>query len=600
MRFSICSLALVLAFSVGLNSCTKKNDDGDLQVLNLRQRDPIKSWDPVNAYDTISLEGVYMIFEPLYQYDIYNEEYKVVPLVAADMPKFSADRLTVTIPLRKDVKFADDPCFKATGGKGRGLTAKDFIFAIKRMADPTIESNGFWIFDGKLEGFNAFQESLKKISDRAARRKAILEGSISGLTAPDDYTLQLKLIKPYPQLLYTLAMAFTAPVAQEAEEAYADEKGNLTDKPVGTGPFVLKLWDRERRIELVRNTNYHTDFMPTAGAAKFKDTEHMADAGKPLPFLDKINIDMIKEAQPAWLKFMKQESDIATIDKDNFSQAITNRTQLTKEFADKGVKLQIDSGATFFYLQFNMKDKVVGGNNKFLRQAISSAIDRNKWIEIFLNGRGEKMINGLPPGIQDRPKTAAIKYDLDLAKAKELLKKAGFPDGKGLPELKLDMRGSSSTDRQLGEFLTQQVGQIGVKLDVIYNTFPAYLEKARKANLQVALGGWGLDYPDAENAYQLLYSKNVSPGPNEANYANPEFDKMFEQIQTIESGPKRAELVQKLDDIMQEDAPWAPGYYRSTYYVAQPWVKNFRYSDIIQNLYKYIRIDKDLKKKLRK
>ena len=103
-----------------------------------------------------------------------------------------------------------------------------------------------------------------------------------------------------------------------------------------------------------------------------------------------------------------------------------------------------------------MWDAVLG-KNKYLRQAITSATDREKWIEIFTNGTGKKATTALPPGILDRPKRLPqIKYDFDLTKAKELLKKAGYPDGKGLPVLNFDMRGADSTARQMGDFFSAQ------------------------------------------------------------------------------------------------------------------------------------------------
>ena len=132
---------------LSLTACTRKDLDGNLQVLHYSHRDDVKSWDPASAYDTISLDVVPAIYETLYQYSYLTESYKTVPLLAADMPKISADRLVITIPLRHGIRFQDDPCFKATKGKGREITVHDFIYQFKRLAQPSLDSQGWWIFD---------------------------------------------------------------------------------------------------------------------------------------------------------------------------------------------------------------------------------------------------------------------------------------------------------------------------------------------------------------------------------------------------------------------------------------------------------------------
>jgi ABC-type transport system substrate-binding protein len=585
-------ITLVVFLTLALSSCTRKNDDGNLLVFHGSLPDEVKSLDPANAYDGVSLTVLPNIYETLYQYSYLSENYQLEPLLAADLPKVSADRLTVTIPLKHGVFFQDDPCFKRTGGKGRELTAHDFVHAFKRLALPSLQSQGWWIFDGKIKGINEFHDKLTKATKGDIPE--LFSEKIEGLQALDNYTLQLKLTAPYPQLLYVLAMSFTAPVPPEAIELYGDESGNITDHPVGTGPFILKNWERSRQLVLERNSKHHPDFYPTNGAESFRKKGLLADAGKTLPFLDRLTFKITKEQQPRWLNFMRGNEDLITIPKDNFPQAIKNKVNLSPEFATKGLRLSIETGAVFYYISFNMRDKLLG-TNKLLRQALSAAIDRDKWIEIFTNSTGMKMTTALPPGIQDRPKSSKLKYDYNLQQAKELLKKAGYPEGKELPSINFDLSGSSSLDRQYGEFFTSQWSAIGVKVNVILNTFPAYLEKSKQGNLQISLGGWNLDYPDAENVYQLLYGPNQAPGPNSSNYNSPEMNKLYLKMASAEPGPARAETIQKMDDLLQEEAPWAFGYYFANYELTQPWLLNYRGNDIIPNKFKYLRVDREAK-----
>ncbi len=598
--FSVLVLVLVLTSGLG---CTKRQDDSKFAVFRGFEKDDVKTWDPANAYDSVSLNLVPSIYETLYQYTYLSETYKSEPLLAAAMPKYSADRLTVTIPIKHGVRFQNDPCFKASQGKGRELKAQDFIYGMKRLALPTLQSQGWWIFDGKLVGINAFRDKLIKVSSNKESSKGLSEEfnkvfdeEVEGLKALDDYTIQLKLTKPYPDLVYILTMNFTSPVPREAVAMYADDQGNLLSHPVGTGPFRLVKWKRNHEITLERNPDFRTELYPAVASPAYQENTLLADAGKPLPFVDKVVIEVIKEDQPRWLNFMKGNTDVIVLPKDNFKQAITDQVNLSPELVKKGVHLNIETGAVIRYISFNMKDKLIG-SNKYLRQALSSSIDRDKWISIFTNGTGRKMVNAIPPGIADRPQVNKIKYDFNLTLAKEYLKKAGYPDGQGLPPIQFDLRGASTTDRQLGDFIVQQWSQIGVKTDVIPNTFPAYLEKQKQGNLQVSFGGWSMDYPDAENIYQLLYGSNQSPGPGDANFDHAEFNKLYEQMAVLDPGPKKARLIQKMEEILQEECPWALGYYEASYDLSQPWFMNYRSSDLILNKYKYYRVSKEIKKR---
>ncbi len=585
-------LFLVFLFSL---SCTRKRDDEHLNVFRGFERDDVKTWDPANAYDGVSLDLVPLVYETLYQYSYLSDHYQLEPLLAESLPKYSADQLTLIIPVKKGIRFQDDPCFRESQGKGRELKAQDFVYGIKRLALPSLQSQGWWVLDGKVVGANAFHDLL--LHAPAQELTQVFQKDLEGVKALDEYTLQIQLIKPDPSLLPLLAMNFTSPVAHEAVEKYSDHQGNLTDHPVGTGPFVLKRWNRNREIILEKSPTYRGEKYPSTGSMAFAQLGMLQDAGKTLPFLDRISMQVAKEDQPRWLNFLKGNRDAIVLPKDNFRQAIVDQVNLVPDLVKKGMHLHIETGSVIRYISFNMRDPLVGGDHKFLRQALSSAIDRDEWISIFTNGTGKKMVSAIPPGIQDRPKVEGIKYDLNLARAKELLKKAGYPGGKGLPPIRFDLRGASTTDRQFGEFITEQFAKIGVQTDISTNTFPAFLEKMKQGSTQVAYGGWSMDYPDAENIYQLLYGANQAPGPNESNYNRPEMNLLYEQISVMKPGPKRAQLIEKMDQLLQEDCPWALGYYEAAYDLAQPWLMNYRANTIILNRFKYYRVDAEIRKR---
>ena len=582
----------LLIMGASFSACTKK-DDGNANSLRIGIKDDVKTLDPANSYDSVGAEVLPNIYESLLQYKYLEDQMVLEPSLADGMPEYSKDGLTVTLKIKKGVLFQDDACFKANGGKGRELKIQDFVFAFKRLAIPSIQSQGAWIFEGKLAGFTEFQKALA--AAKGEEYKKVFDAGISGVTVKDDYTLELKLVQPYPILNYILGMSFTAPVPPEAIEMYADKEGNLRDHPVGTGPYVLKTWETNQKLVLNRNPNFKGTYPSTSGSERFKAAGFLADAGKPLPFIDDLIFEVIKEDQPRILKFEKGDLDSFELTKDSFRASMTDATHIRDDLAKKGMVAEFDNSLVMYWIGFNMKDKVL--QNKALRQALSSAIDRDKWIDTFEKFTGEKQTEVCPPGLTDRAESKTIKYDLNIAKAKELLAKAGYPEGKGLPTLNLDFRGVETRYRQMGEFFVQQFGLIGVKVNVILNTFPAYLEKAKQGNIQIALGGWNFDYPDVENGYQLLYGPNKSPGPNDSNWENDKYDALYKKMATIPAGSKeRQAIVKEMEAMVQEETPWAYGYFRKTYRLRQGYVKNFRVAEMIQNKYKYMRIDKPVKK----
>lgn len=552
---------------LSVSACVKERAQ-DSNTLYWSISDDVKTMDPVNASDQLSLEVIPNVYETLYQYSYLKSVYTLEPLLARSLPQVSKDGLTVTIAIKPGVRFSDDSCFKETQGKGRELTANDFIYAWQRLADPRLTSQGAWIFEGKI-----------------AEMKAL-----------DAATIQIKLTKPYPQLANVLAMTYSAPLAEECVKKYGDSNGNYADHPVGTGPFVLKSWDRNKRIVLSRNPSYRETLYPSQASPEFRAMGLANDSGQKLPFLDRLQFEIIKETQPEWLQFLKGQIDGMLLPKEQYANVILKRTNLKPEFSEKGLRLNIFGGLRFYFVEFNMKDELIGKNKK-LRQALSAAIDREKWIETFTNGRGSKMVTALPEGIEGRVSNAKIRYDFDLKRAKALIAEAGYPNGKGLPTLQIDMRSADSSSRQLGEFFTQAFDSIGVKTQVNLNTFPAFLAKVQKGHFQISHGGWIMDYPDAENTYQLLITKNAAPGPNTSNFSNAEFDKLYEKMAVMAPSRARTALIERMDAILQEEAPWAMGYDHQNYFLTQPWLLNYRGSELIQNRFKYLKVDPSVKKR---
>ncbi|RZA07489.1 MAG: hypothetical protein EOP11_07550 [Proteobacteria bacterium] len=584
----ISNLVLSLGLALTLFSCTNSSDDG--RVLNMALGDDIKSMDPAQNYDTVGNTVTPLINETLFQYHYLKRPLTLVPHLAEAMPEISKDKKTYTIKIKKGVLFADDKAFE--GGKGRELKAADFLYGWKRLLLPELASPGTWIFDdGKVAGWDDYR---KKMGDTpAGDREALLQAPVEGLTALDDYTLQIKLLRPYPQLLNVLAMGFASPMAKEVTAKYGQQ--GLSQHIVGTGPFMLVDYVAGSKVDLKKNPTYREELYPSDGDAEAIKDGITAAAGQKLPFVDAIHFQIHKQEQPAWLQFLKGRLDTALIPKDNFDAAILNK-ELRPELAAKGIKLIKDEEPVIWYLNFNMKDKIVGGNNKDLRRAISMAINREEFIEKFRNGRGVVATSMIPRVIAGHTNRTEVVNGFNVEEAKKTLAKAGYPEGKGLPTLQFDLRGSATSAKQQAEYIQNSLAAIGVKMDIIVNTFPAYLRKEQTGNLQFFLGGWNADYPDAENFMFLLAGKNAAPGPNASNYVNPVYDKLFEQISVMTPSPARDALIKQAEQVAFDDGIWGMLFYPVEYSIYHSWVKNYRPDSTTSGWIKYLDVDVEAKK----
>lgn len=556
-------------------SCKKKDDTN---TLNVSISGEISTLDPANSYDTISASIVYQGYEQLFEYHYLKRPYTLQPLLAESLPLIEDDGKKYTIKIKKGVQYHDDPAFN---GKPRFVKAEDFINQIKRLAYLPTNSNGWWLFDQKIKGLNKFRDKVGRDF------KKFKSTSIEGLKAVDEHTLVIELNEAYPQMLYTLAMSFTSPMPIEAIEMY---ENNLNDKIIGTGPYKLDSWVSSTKLRLIKNDHYRKAFYPGQGDRIANSRSLLKDSGKVIPFIDKVEYNVYKEAQTRWLNFKAKKIDFLIIPKDNYSSAVDPNGNLTKDLKEEKIKLQIFPTLTYWWLSFNMRDPLLGKNLN-LRKAIAHAIDVERYIKVFTNNIGQKSNSIYPPGIPGYDPSSQLPYEHNIEKAKEFLKKAGYPEGKGLPTLTYDVRGVSATNRQQADFVKSELGKIGIDVQVALNNFPAFLEKARHGKLQFWQDGWALDYPDSENVLQLLTSRNHAPGPNSTFYSNDKFDKLFNKMKVLPNGEEKVRVMKEMEEIIVHDLPWVMQYYSRNYILYHERLNNYRHSDLIYNNFKYLRLN---------
>ncbi|MCO5144160.1 MAG: ABC transporter substrate-binding protein [Oligoflexia bacterium] len=590
---------LSVAFAVVLTGCTKKKEQ-NLNVLQLATSAKIKGLDPAGAQDLYSSSEIMRVYEGLLQYHPLKRPYELEPLLAAEMPKISKDSLTYTFKIRKGVKFHDDAAFPE--GKGREVTAKDFEYSFKRLADPRVQSTGWWLFEGRLKGLDDWRKKYTNTKDTPTN----YDDEVEGLKALDDETLQLKLTQPYPQLLYALAMPYGAVVAKEAVDKYGKE---FINHAVGTGPFILESFNPSDAIAYKKNPNYWEATYPTEGESSDKENGLLEDAGKKIPFVDGINVRVIVEEQPRWLHFLKGELDTSGIPKDSFNDAVKpadpakpltyDNLALSDDLKSKNIQMTIAIAMDFTYTAFNTDSKDIPQlKDKKVRQAISLALDDKESIQLFYNGMATSSQTPIPPGINGYDPDFVNPYRTgDVEKARKLLAEAGYPGGKGFPELPYDTV-ASATNRQMADYASKQLDKIGIKLKVISSTWPQMLERIQNRQAQMWGIAWAADYPDAENFLQLFYGPNAQPGGmNGSYYRNKDFDRLFEKARVLADTPARTAMYKQLSKMVAEDAPVVFGLHRIGVGLRQSWIKNFKYDEFAFNRSKYLRIDTEEKKK---
>lgn len=606
-----------LAFSAILTGCSNNpnpkplhetREDGAPWVPTYRiiGEDP-RSLDPQYSYDTLGHAIIGQVYESLLQYNLFKTSpYELEPCLTEEMPermKNEDGTETYIIRLKKGITFHDDPCFP--GGKGRELTAHDFFYTFQRIADPKVECPVLSTLQEFIVGLGEAYQAAKESGKPYDYSKP--SGAI---TVIDDHTFHLHLKRPYPQILYWLAMPFTAPVAREAVEYYDGKGGRDLFKfhPVGTGPFAFNEWIRGRILRLERHRGYITTRFPTSGWPVEEEAYYRPMAGKPLPFLDEAQFAIIREPTPAWLLFRQGYTDRSGVGKDAFSSAITEGLTLSPRFEKRGVRLskEIDPGT--FYLQFNMDDPVVG-KNADLRRAISMAYDQERANEIFRNGVDVKAEQLLPPGVIGYDPEFRNKYRKhDLEEARKLLAKAGYPNGRDKNgkqlELTLDVVATDPSGRQRADFDRQQIEQLGIRCKIEENTWARFQDKMHRGIFQMNTGsGWFADYPDPENFFFLFYGKNIPPmGNNYAHFRNAEFDELFGKMATMENGPERQEIIKRMTTILTEEAPVVFTSHTVSFVLSQPWLHPLP-SNAMLSLgpgLKYASLDPELREKKRR
>ncbi len=679
---------LLAVFVGGLAGCNNNPwPDGSEKTNVIRSamtENTPRHLDPTASYWSNDTLVTYQVYEPLYGYHYLKRPFQLVPKSAAavvkptyldkdgnklpdDAPADQVAESVYDVPIKPGIKFQPHPAF-AKDEKGnykyhqmkpgelgdrrtpmafadtgtRELTAEDFVYAMKRHATTRITTPIYGIFSEYVLGLKEYGDLIKAEDkklrlglDPASQDKPFLDFRkfpLIGATAPEKDLLRLRIKGKYPQWKYWMQMTFMAPIPWEADAFYAQpgmaERGITLDQwPVGTGPFMVTDFQKDRRIVMQRNPNYRGELYPCEGMPGDKEAGLLADCGKTMPFIDSIVATVERENTPLRNKFRDGYYDLEVFERtdtgNTYIVEMNDSEDVRADYLKKGFNFTRSADVNAYFVGFNMLDPVIGwgdtpeqrNRNRKLRQAISIAIDWEEYSKIFPKKAGETAMSLLPQGIPGsregtpegmNPVTHRLvdgkPVRRSIEEAKKLMMEAGFPNGRdaktGRPlVINYDFYGVATPERKPElDWMVRQFTKLDIQLDVRATDNNQFQDKVRKGKHQLFWSGWNADYPDAENFMFLLYgpnAKSVSDGENTWNYQNPEYDKLFAQLKALEDGPEKQAVIDKMMLILQQDAPMSFGFYPYSSVAIQDWMGNSKPAILIRDHGLYLRLNAD-------
>jgi ABC-type transport system substrate-binding protein len=565
------------------------------KVLRYAFRVAETGFDPAKVTDLYSRIIIAHMLEGLYTYDYLARPVKIIPLTAAGMPEVSDDFKVFTIKVQPGIYFTDDPAFK---GQKRELTAADYLYAIKRFADPANKSSAW----SDLEELNFVGLNALRQQTLDQRKPFDYDRPVPGLQALDRYTLRLEVVNTRPRLIENLAGGDTlGGVAREVVEFYGDK---FTAHPVGTGPFALANWRRSSLITLDAKPDYRGTYQGEPAADDVEGQALLAKyKGRKLPMIDRVEVSIIEENQPRWLSFLNgQHNFLERLPEDFASMAIPGG-KLAPNLAKQGIRAFRALNADILLTTYNMEDPVIGGytpEKVALRRAINLGLDIPREINLVRRGQAIPAQSIVVPGTTGYdPKFKSEMGDYDPARARALLDLYGYvdkngdgwreqPDGSPLKLVKLTQPDQQS--RQLDDLWRRDMTALGIQIEFAPAKWPENLKACQAGNFQLWGVGSSAAQLDGQGALGRLYGPAAGSG-NLARFKNERFDEIYRKMQALPDGPERDALFLESKLISIALAPYKDHAHRFVTDMAHAPVKGYRRPLFSQDWWQYVAIE---------
>ena len=516
------ALALFLCAQVAcsdVNSWTRLS--GEETTLRLAIPSDVNSLDPAIAYDVIAWPLVRLMYNGLVDYD---DELNLVPWQSRSW-NVSEDGRTLTFALRPGIRFSN----------GREISARDYVYTLQRILEPKTKSPGQGFFRN-IVGARAFQDGKAS--------------AVTGLSAPNDTTFVIQLEQPDLTFLHVLAMPFAFVVPREEVAKHPD---NFSQHPVGSGPFVMTLWQRGSHLRFERSPTYaHLEAIR----------------------LNAVDIRIGGDETLHMMMFERGETDIASITATGIPAPDFIRVMNTPRLKQL---VESQSLNATYYLSLN--NEIPPFDNVKVRQALNYAVNRERIISL-ISDRGVLAKGVLPPGMPGfNPELTGYGYDPE--KARTLLAEAGFPKGF---QTELLMVSQNDTESKIAQVVQQDLKNVGITVDLKPVTGATRIE-ALSTRKSVAFGtfAWYQDYPDPSNFMDVLLNGNRITDVNCNNaafYNNPAVNALLEGAAHDIHQDRRLELYRQAEEIIVKEAPWVFLYHPKMYVLRQPWLKGMKLNPV--------------------
>ena len=515
-------LVSVFALAGLLFSCNeKKSAASDGSVIHVQVGPSPETIDPaLNS----AVDGANMILHAFEGLLKFNRDNNVVAGCAEKWEQ-STDGLTWTFHLRDGLKWSD----------GTALTADDFVYSWRRVADPATAAPYGYDLLNMVEGF-----------DEASAGK--LEAL--GVSAPDAKTFVVKLSSPCIYFDKIAAFAVLVPVQKAAIDAAGDSWATAPESYVTSGPY------------------YMTEFTDGSQIV-FEKNPHYWDAAN-ITF-DKIVWHLIEDPNTSYTAYNQGEIQLI---KDVPTEEIPS-LRGNNEF-------YVEPIMGTYYVTFNTQRAPF--NDARVREALSLAIDRRHVASTIMQGTYSPAKNFVGPGVSDSALGSSFEavttkkygdhfnignYDADLVRAKELLSQAGFPNGKGFPAFEY-LTNDSGYHKAVAEYLQAAWGELGLTMTVNIQEWKTVSADRRAGNFDVARNGWVYDWDDPSNMINLLETNN---GNNDGKYSSAEFDKLVKLARESTDVLKHYEYLHEAEQVLLKDAAMAPVAYYNEFWLQKPNLK---------------------------
>jgi peptide/nickel transport system substrate-binding protein len=526
-------------------------------VLNINSIEDYTSLFPASINDIYSTHIATLGYEGLLR---LNQKTLEIESCVAESYTIDKTKKIYTFKIRKGITFFDDECF--ADGIGREVTATDFKYCFELLCSNSEYNKWASIFRDRLVGANDFLAGKTK--------------EVNGIQVIDSETLEMTLDEPYAGFPYLLTMVATSVYPNEAVEKYGYD--GMQNKIIGCGPFIPSAIENGKNVLFVKNDKYwRTD-----------------EFGNKLPFLNQVAISFIKDKNEELQAFKDEKLDMVWGIPVEEVQNIMGTLEEAKDGKNTEFEVQSINSLNIQYYGFLNTSEVF--KDVRVRKAFNYAIDRDSLVDFILLGEGIPAHNGFVPEMKGYPSKTVKGFDFDLALAKNLMAEAGYPGGKGFPEITLNLNASGGINEKVAAALTAMLNEnLGINIALKLMPMSELHPKVEKGQLDFWRFGWIADYPDPSNFLYLFHSKNIG-APNQASvnyfrYSNSLFDKMYEASLREIDYDKRMALCALADQILMDDAVIMPLYFNLDIRLIDPNLKDFdinemQYQDLAVVYYK--------------